>query len=377
MDSLLLFAEDSLASDLHSRFQRVAERLVRWDPDALLNAPEADIVDELLDEAMVQCPSVARDRIWMPQASEVPDPRSVLKAWLEVNADLTGVVVEPSGPHSKLRCVSSLVTLRDFLECYYHLSCWDALEFFAIDGVGQSLMRRLATVIAVGAAVCSCAAVALIVWHDALARLVGAEAYKTLLQFFLVVVLGGGISLLYQAFNRESDRRVERLKQMELRAAGIQETRQRYLRELVDQYNRAKRARRLLRATALNHELVFADRRVRVVRYDELMQSVLDAQLSLETMVRTMRAEDGVFAAEPELVDSVSAAEGYLRALVTEYEEVMPQATQDEIVLRMLPELAAFLGPYSEADRFRAEFVQPMNAVLAAVERAIAGPSLA
>ncbi|GFJ93388.1 hypothetical protein [Phytohabitans rumicis] len=164
---------------------------------------------------------------------------------------------------------------------------------------------------------------------------------------------------------------------MELRAAGIQETRQRYLRELVDQYNRAKRARRLLRATALNHELVFADRRVRVMRYDELMQSVLDAQLSLETMVRTMRAEDGVFAAEPELVDSVSAAEGYLRALVTEYEEVMPQATQDEIVLRMLPELAAFLGPYSEADRFRAEFVQPMNAVLAAVERAIAGPSLA
>ncbi|GFJ93389.1 hypothetical protein Prum_070310 [Phytohabitans rumicis] len=100
--------------------------------------------------------------------------------------------MEPSGPHSKLRCVSSVVALRDFLEYYHHLSCWDALEFFAIDGVGQSLMRRLATVIAVGAAVCSCAAVALIVWHDALARLVGAEAYKTLLQFFLVVVLGGG-----------------------------------------------------------------------------------------------------------------------------------------------------------------------------------------
>lgn len=28
-------------------------------------------MDELLGEAMAQCPSVARDRIWMPQASEV------------------------------------------------------------------------------------------------------------------------------------------------------------------------------------------------------------------------------------------------------------------------------------------------------------------
>jgi hypothetical protein len=223
----------------------------------------------------------------------------------------------------------------------------------------------------VGAVVCWSVAVALIVWHAALTRLVGVEAYKMLLQFFLVIVLGGGISLLYQAFNRESDRRIERLKQMELRAAGIQETRHRYLRELVDQYNRVKRTRRLLRATALNHELVFADRRVRVARYDELMQSILDAQLSLETMVRTMRVEDGVFATEPEVVRSVIAAEVYLRALVTEYEEVMPQATQDEIALRVLPELAAFLGPYREADRFRAEFVQPMNAVLAAVERAI------
>lgn len=242
-----------------------------------------------------------------------------------------------------------------------------------IDSVGQSFVRRLGAVIVVGAAFFLCAAVALLIWHDAMARLIGIEAYKTLLQFFLVVVLGGGISLLYQAFNRESDRRIERLKQLELRATAIQETQQRYLRELVDQYNRAKRARRLLRATALNHEIIFDDRRVRAARYDELMQSVLDAQLSLETMVHTMRAENGVFAAESELIDSMTAAEGYLRALITEYEEVMPQAAQGEIALQMLPELAAFLGPYSEADRFRAEFVRPMNVVLAAIERVITG----
>lgn len=225
-----------------------------------------------------------------------------------------------------------------------------------------------------GAVVSVCTATALVVWHDALSRLVGVEAYRTLLQFLLVVVLGGGVSLVYQAYNRDSDRRVERFRQMEARAAAVQEARQRHLRALIDEYHSVKRVRRLLRATALNHEEVFADRRVRVSRYDDLMQIVLDSQLTLETMARTMRTDGGAFATDLGLIEAVSAGEEYLRALITEYEEVMPKTSEPDIALRLLPELAAFLGPYRDAERFRVEFVHSMNAALASVERAIVNP---
>jgi hypothetical protein len=242
-----------------------------------------------------------------------------------------------------------------------------------IDGVERSLVRRLT--IAGSAVISLGAAAALIVWHETINTLLGAEAYKTLLQFFLVVVLGGGVSLLFQAFNREADRQAERLRLRQLHATGVQETRQRYLRELVDQYNSVKRVRRLLRATALTHAPVLMDRSVRVARYDELMQSLLGAQLSLETMARTMPTDGSVFASVPELTGAVRAAEEYLRGLITEYEEARPQAVQPEIGIRMLPELAVFLGPYADAERFRVEFVQPMNTVLALVERTITEPA--
>lgn len=236
-------------------------------------------------------------------------------------------------------------------------------------------MRWLSIVIAASVIVSMAFAVVLIAWHDAMTSAVGAEAYKTLLQFLLVVVLGGGVSLLYQAFNREAERRAERLRQEEERADALRETRQRYLRDLIAQYNIVKRARRLLRATALTREQNLLDRRVRVPRYDELLQVVLDAQLTLETMSRTMGAEGSLFAAEQDLTASVRKAESYLRSLIVEYEEIMPQVDRQEISLRVMPELADFVGPYNASDRFRHEFVHPVQAALADLERLIAGPS--
>jgi hypothetical protein len=56
--------------------------------------------------------------------------------------------------------------------------------------------------------------------------------------------------------------------------------------------------------------------------------------------------------------------------LITEYEEVMPQAGQ-EIALRAMPELVAFIGPYKESGRFRTEFVHTVQAAMATFERLI------
>jgi hypothetical protein len=66
----LLFIEGDLGSSLQAAVRKVAERLQTWDPDALLKAPEADVIDELLEEGMARCPHLLRDKAWMPSPSE-------------------------------------------------------------------------------------------------------------------------------------------------------------------------------------------------------------------------------------------------------------------------------------------------------------------
>ena len=66
----LLFAEGDLGSVLGATARKPAERLGVWDADALLKAPEADVVEELIEEGTVRCPRLLRDEAWMPPPSE-------------------------------------------------------------------------------------------------------------------------------------------------------------------------------------------------------------------------------------------------------------------------------------------------------------------
>ncbi|WIM93139.1 hypothetical protein ACTOB_005106 [Actinoplanes oblitus] len=182
-------------------------------------------------------------------------------------------------------------------------------------------------------------------------------------------MLGGLVSLLYQAFNRQAELRDQRAK-------AIRETRQRYLNELITAYHTVKRVRRLLRAQALTHAAAPADRRLRVGRYDELLQSVLDAQLSIEAMVRDARAEGGTLSSVPGLAASLRSAENYLRSLITEYEQSMPAALDGGDTMTVPAGIAAFIGPYREAPLFRDEFVVPAQIAMAAIERLIATPEV-
>jgi len=65
-----LFSEGDLGSSLQAAARKVAERLEAWDADALLKAPAADVIDELLEEGMARCPRLLRDQVWMPPPSE-------------------------------------------------------------------------------------------------------------------------------------------------------------------------------------------------------------------------------------------------------------------------------------------------------------------
>jgi len=65
-----LFAEGDLGGSLQAAARKVAERLQARDADALLKAPEADVIDELIEEGKALCPRLLRDKMWMPPPSE-------------------------------------------------------------------------------------------------------------------------------------------------------------------------------------------------------------------------------------------------------------------------------------------------------------------
>jgi hypothetical protein len=53
--SVLLFDDKSLDSALEATATRATDRLDRWDHDELLNAAQADVIEELINEATLEC----------------------------------------------------------------------------------------------------------------------------------------------------------------------------------------------------------------------------------------------------------------------------------------------------------------------------------
>jgi hypothetical protein len=110
-----------------------------------------------------------------------------------------------------------------------------------------------------------------------------------------------------------------------------------------------------------------------VAKYDEFLQVVLDAQLSLETVSHVVRADDELFPTQGDLIASLGVAETYLRSLVTEYENFLPTVDLDDALvdLEKLPVLADFIGPYGESVDFRERFVHPIQQMLGAIQRLV------
>lgn len=247
------------------------------------------------------------------------------------------------------------------------------VRLLTIELARSKLSRRLTATTVVVVLLGLASSALLVLRHDAATQALGLEAYKIILQFLLVVVLGGGVTLVFQAFNREAELKAQRTRQEEERALILREARQRYLRELVEQYNVVKRARRMLRAQALVNQPGQARHRVRMVKYDELLQAILDAQLSLETMRHVVRADDELFPVHGELSAYLKTAGSCLRSLITEYEAFLPgvQAGVTEVELAKLPKLADLIGPYEDSREFRELFVHPVHRALALMQHQV------
>src|SRR4051812_40108874 len=112
----------------------------------------------------------------------------------------------------------------------------------------------------------------------------GTEFSKLLFQFLLLTVVGGALSLLYKQHTRETEERASlRLRQqekLEVRRGVVRNIRSR----LVRIYNDTKKVRRLLRSSCVS----LSDQKEQVVLskpYARLMDQLLNAQLTLETLV--------------------------------------------------------------------------------------------
>jgi hypothetical protein len=210
------------------------------------------------------------------------------------------------------------------------------------------------------------AAVYLLTWHSSAISTIGIEGYKLLLQFVMIVVLGGAITLLYQAFNRKAEERTAARLSAEQQADNVRTLRQDYMTQLIGEYNRTKQARRLIRARALVRPNSSGKDHVKVAEYDKEMQAVLDAQLTLETIAYAVRAEPELFPEGTSIRDSVKAMEEYLHTLVSEYEEHLPNLPIKSSLtpLDTLPALKEFIGPYQSSTGFRQNFVHRFHAAL-------------
>ena len=184
------------------------------------------------------------------------------------------------------------------------------------------------------------------------------EVAKGLIDLLLVTVVGGGIT--------------ELLKERDLqRAKSDKEAdyRSRVRRAVTQAYLKSKRSRRCLRAEATKikpgHYAAIALR-----SYDFHMRVVNDAQLELERLVRELR----VTSPQPKWLDDVTpclkSMEGYLRGLVTEYEDSYGgELSSQSLSFEVLPRLNDFLGSF-EGSQFQKAFAYAHDKFLSVMGKA-------
>jgi hypothetical protein len=178
------------------------------------------------------------------------------------------------------------------------------------------------------------------------------ELFKSALQLAVIVIVGGGIALLYKWVEHSWEAAREQA-----------ELRRHYVSRLGDAYRAVKEARRLLRAGGIrplpgSSPMILSAGQV--ARYDEQMVVINKEQLRLEALMIESRNFPPV-AGSRLLTQEIRRMESYLGKIIDEYEDFRPRETLD---LRQMRRVAEFTGE-SDAQRdrrlgtFQQNFVHP------------------
>jgi len=201
------------------------------------------------------------------------------------------------------------------------------------------------------------------------------EIIKSLLQLTVVSVLGGAVAGLFKALesartvtqkNREEATRKSRLR------AQIHEE---YLRRIGQHYRCVKSSRRTLRAAGLTSKYEPPETLTahQITALAEEMNKINTSQLELEgMMIESQRLP--VFMAVKDLSSCLHTMEDYLRNLLREYEECMPQLRAEASVqFATLVRLRAFTGSTrDEGEIFLTDFADPYEQIVSKIGRSIA-----
>lgn len=194
------------------------------------------------------------------------------------------------------------------------------------------------------------------------------EAAKAGLQLGVVVIVGAvvGYALRYLETEREASRRREEVEREERQR--LDDYRSSLARDLVDAYSDVKAVRRTLRA----YGFLPGDAGIVVLSTDGVaefrtqMNSLLRAQLSLESVKREIQAQDRVFGADtPDLVKKLADAESYVNDVIGDWEEFGTEVAVDVdayFAVSKLKQLQGFLAKAKDPDsKFKCSLSDPLD----------------
>ena len=203
------------------------------------------------------------------------------------------------------------------------------------------------------------------------------ELAKALLQLGVISVVGVVTSVLvfeYQRVRNNSDKQQDLDRRaLEYREDLLKST----LSRAMGCYSQAKKARRMFRAKGLQRH---GDDEIQIIipaEYDRCMESINDAQLELENLVRDVNNSARAFTQPTQLVKSLHSMETYLSDLIGEYEK--HRGTQvlreEKLLLYELPALTNFLVTATQS-RFKPEVIDPYHEVQEAIRKDLLHPRL-
>jgi hypothetical protein len=187
------------------------------------------------------------------------------------------------------------------------------------------------------------------------------EFAKALLQVGVVSVAAAVLSILVfghqQRLERDHRKRESRQAALQRSAESLKaeltyrdELLKVTLGRLTGTYNRAKRARRRMRA--LGRRRSSEATHVTYAAYDRLMDDLNDVQLDLEALKSDVRTSERAYPDPPALTPALRSMESYLGAIIAEYEDTRSRCDpgDESADLESLPQLQDFLGPSQESD---------------------------
>jgi len=194
------------------------------------------------------------------------------------------------------------------------------------------------------------------------------ELAKALLNAGVVGVAAALLSLVAKHYETREDRRTRAIDEAKTERRYREELLKDTLNRITSSYNRAKRARRHVRALGLN--LSCKPALVSLSSYDACMAEVNDAQLELETIAKDVETNAKAFSSATALQAHLKMMEEYLGDINKNYEATRSTVPPTEKEIPLTEELSKFDDFVAKGPSpFVSYFVLPHNEARSLINR--------